>query len=64
MMYMNGFSADVTVKAAKEVFRFANAAKGHSPPNTRVTSVTKGYSDAALKGTARLTEDLSISKLN
>lgn len=47
LMYIAGFSADVTVEAAKEVFRFSNATKGHSLPATRVRSIAKGYSDAA-----------------
>jgi hypothetical protein len=47
LMYIAGFSADVTVEAAKEVFRFSIATKGHSLPLIRVRSISKGYSDAA-----------------
>jgi hypothetical protein len=47
LMYLAGFSADVTEEAAKEVFRAGDAAKGHSLAVVRIKSITKGYSDAA-----------------
>jgi hypothetical protein len=47
LMYLAGFSEDVTLDAAKEVFRFGNATNGHSAPLVRIRSITKGYSDAA-----------------
>lgn len=49
LMYMAGFSEDATVNAAKEVFRFSDATKGHSLSLIRIRSVIKGYSDAEIE---------------
>jgi hypothetical protein len=47
LMYLAGFSAEVTEEAAKEVFRLSNATNGHSLMIVRIRSITKGYLDAA-----------------
>jgi hypothetical protein len=63
LMYMAGFSAEVTEDAAKEVFRLGNTNHGHSLPLVRIRSITKGYADAAReKGSVGPSDDPSNAK--
>lgn len=63
LMYMAGFYADVTVEAAKEVFRSGKTMSGHSLPLIRIRSIARGYSDAAReKGVVGPADDPFVSK--
>ncbi|HEX4231781.1 MAG TPA: hypothetical protein VHZ07_24145 [Bryobacteraceae bacterium] len=63
LMYLAGFSAEVTEEAAKEVFRFSNATNGHSLTIVRIRSITKGYLEAQrarMRAARQQTNSLSV----